>query len=167
MMRPLLLAVALLLVPAASAQAGVAKGDRAAELVNVKDGQGRKVSLRAYRGKWVVMTFGASWCGPCKLELPAWEKLARAYKAAGKPVAFLAVNIDEDAAAGRAFIARAGLTAMRAAYDSNRSSADAYDPPSMPSTYVIDPNGLVRHLHEGFHKGDDGKLRALLDSSIK
>jgi thiol-disulfide isomerase/thioredoxin len=158
--------VAALALPDA-AQAGIGKGDRAIELVNAKDARGRKVKLRSYRGKWVVITFGASWCKPCKEELPAWEKLAKAYRAAGKPVTFIAVNIDEDGAAGRAFVAKAKLAAMLAAYDPSRASADAYDPPTMPTTYVIDPNGLVRVRHEGYRKGDDGKLRSALDGLIK
>jgi len=161
----LFLGVVVAMVAPGAANAGVRKGDRAAELTTAKDGRGRKVQLRAYRGKWVVMTFGASWCAPCKAELPAWDKLARRYK--GKPVQFIAVNIDEDAAAGKKFVARAHLTALLAAFDPSRSSADAYDPPTMPSTFVIDPNGVVRHMHEGYHKGDEAKLGKLLDDFLK
>lgn len=162
-----LLAVGLMLVLAPAAEAGVRKGGRAPELTAAKDGRGRKVKLKSYRGRWVVVTFGASWCAPCKEELPAWEKLAAAYKKAARPVTFIAVNIDDDSAAGKQFIARARLSAMLAAYDPSKASADAFDPPTMPSTFVIDPNGLVRHLHEGYRKGDDGKLRSLLDGFLK
>jgi thiol-disulfide isomerase/thioredoxin len=166
-MRSLILAISLLLLAPRVAAAEVNEGDRAAELVNAKTASGRAVKLKSYRGKWVVVTFGASWCKPCKAELPAWEKLAKAYKAAGKPVVFIAVNIDQETAKGRKFVSDAGLSAMIAAFEPSGASAESYDPPTMPSTYVVDPNGLVRERHEGYRSGDEGKLRGKLDGFLK
>jgi peroxiredoxin len=153
----------LLAVPAARAE--VRKGDRASEFRGVKDARGKAVTLKAYRGKWVVVTFGASWCKPCKAELPAYEKLAR--KLAKKGVVFIAINIDKDRAKGRAFMKEAGLKKMRAAYDPRGATADIYDPPTMPSTFVIGPRGLVRHVHEGFRDGDDDGLARTLAKLMK
>lgn len=166
-LRPLLAAFALgLLLAAPSAHAEVRSGERAADLVGVKDARGRAVNLKAYRGKWVVLTFGASWCKPCKKELPAYEKLARRLAAAGKPVVFVAVNIDSDKQAGKKFMKQAGLKVVRAGYDPAGSSAKLYDPPTTPSTFVIGPRGIVRKLHEGFRGGDDKDLESFLNAQL-
>lgn len=163
-----LAAIALfMLVAAPAAHAGVGSGDRAAELVGVKDARGRTVTLKSYRGKWVVLTFGASWCKPCKKELPAYEKLARKLKAAGKPVVFVAVNFDTDKKAGIEFMKRAGLSVVRAGYDPAGSTPKVYDPPTTPSTYVIGPRGVVRKLHEGFRGGDEKELESFLNGQLK
>jgi thiol-disulfide isomerase/thioredoxin len=150
------------LLSAAPAGADVRSGDRATELVNVKDERGRKLRLRAYRGKWVVLTFGASWCAPCRRELPAYEKLAAQYKKDGDDVVFVAINVDEDQAAGRAFMKRMKLRYMVAGYDPDQSTVKVYNPPSMPTTFVISPQGVVVHMHRGYVGGDDAKLRAEL-----
>lgn len=153
------------LLSSSPAVAGVGQGDRAAELVAAKDARGRKVKLKSLRKKVVVLTFGASWCKPCKKELPAWEKLARRYKARG--VVFVAVNIDKDLATGKAFMKKAGLRAMRAAYEPSAGSVESYDPPTMPTTYVIDGRGIVRFRHAGFRSGDERTLSKQLDKLLE
>lgn len=158
-------AVALLGLLVVPASADVRKGDRASEFRGVKDARGKTVTLKAYRGKWVVVTFGASWCKPCKAELPAYEKLAR--KLAKKDVVFIAVNIDKDTSKGKAFMKQAGLKKMRAAYDPRGATADIYSPPTMPTTYIVDPRGLVRDLHQGFRSGDDDDLARTLAKLMK
>lgn len=152
-----------LALPAVSL-ADVDVGDRAAELVAAKDGKGTKVRLKSYRDKIVVVTFGASWCKPCKKELPAWETLARQYK--DKGVVFLAINIDKDAAKGKAFMKKAKLKAMRAVYEPSGATIESYDPPTMPTTYVLDKRGLVRYRHAGYRSGDDKKLAKHLDKLL-
>ncbi len=156
-------AFALVLAPA-TADAGVDVGDRAAELVGAKDGRGRRVKLKSYRGKIVVLTFGASWCKPCKKELPAWETLAKKYK--GKGVVFLAVNIDKDIAKGKKFVKKARLRAMRAAFEPSGATVESFDPPTMPTTYVIGKRGVVRERHRGYRKGDEQHLSKVLDKLL-
>src|ERR1041385_4024681 len=92
---------------AGPAVAGVKKGDRAAEFVQVLDAAGKPVSLRSLVDSIVVVTFGASWCGPCKKELPALEKLAQRYQQRRARVVFLAVNVDSDLGKGKKFIQNA------------------------------------------------------------
>ncbi len=152
-----------LVLPAISS-AQVDKGDRAAELVAAKDNRGKRVKLRSYRKKIVVLTFGASWCKPCKKELPAWEKLAAKYK--GKGVVFLAMNIDKDSAKGKKFMKQANLKAMRAIYEADGATVESYEPPTMPTTYVIDGRGIVRHRHAGYRSGDEKKLAKELDKLL-
>lgn len=146
------------------ALAGVGTGDRAPDLVAAKDDRGRKVKLKQYRDKVLVLTFGASWCQPCKKELPAWEKLAVRY--ADKGVVFMAVNIDKEQDKGKAFIKTAKLKTMRAVFEPDGGTVESYDPPSMPTTYVIDRRGVVRFVHAGYRGGDEAKLAKELDALL-
>lgn len=159
----LLLALAPWMAPA-TARAEVRTGDRAAEFIAVKDKAGKRIKLKSYRGKLVVLTFGASWCQPCKKELPAWDKLAGQYKEKG--VVFMAVNIDKELAKGEEFIGKAKLKVMRALYEPEGATVESYDPPSMPTTFVIDKKGVVRFVHAGFRSGDEKTLAAELDKLI-
>lgn len=149
---------------------GVSSGSRAPELDGAaKTEKGKKFRLKELRGGWVAITFGASWCKPCKAELPAWDKLAASYR--GK-VTFVAVNIDNDRKKGEKFVRKLKIRNMRVVYspEDKTTSADSYvggDDPKFPTTFVIDPNGIVRHVHREYHKGDDRKLAAKLDELMK
>ncbi|GAB4511938.1 MAG: hypothetical protein Tsb0020_29840 [Haliangiales bacterium] len=165
---PIVLCAALFLcssVAASSAWAEANVGDRAPAIKGARDARGKRTSLKSYRGKVVVVTFGASWCKPCKKELPAWEKLAASYRDRG--VVFLAVNIDKDAAKGKKFMGKAKLRAMRALYDSSGATAELYSPPTMPTTYVIGPRGIIRYRHAGYRAGDEKELAKKLDQLLK
>jgi cytochrome c biogenesis protein CcmG, thiol:disulfide interchange protein DsbE len=161
-----LLSLGILLALTGPAYAGVKQGDRAAEFVAVVDASGKAMSLKALKDKVVVVTFGASWCEPCKKELPAYEKLAQRYQKRGAQVVFIAVNIDSDPAKGKKFISQAGLRAVRAAYDKQKSTVESYDPPKMPSTFVI-RRGIVKHVHAGYAAGDENALAAVIDRELK
>lgn len=158
-----IVAVGLAAAAPAVATAKVRRGDRAAKFVSVKDARGKKFSLDKYKKHVVVLTFGASWCVPCKKELPAYEKLARQYK--GKKVLFLAVNIDQDAGKGKKFMKQAGLKAVRALYDPKGSTIKSYDPPKMPTTYVI-TRGVVKHMHGGYSAGDEDSIGKVVDKEL-
>jgi thiol-disulfide isomerase/thioredoxin len=165
-MNRLVLGLALVCLAATAATAEVKKGDRAPELEGAKLESGKAFKLKGYKGGWVVMTFGGSWCKPCKKELPAGEKLA--VKWSGK-VTFVAVNLDNDTSKGKKFMDGLKLKKMIRVYapEENTAAADIYSPPKQPSSYVIDPKGIVRELHEGYEGGDDRKMDRLLQSLVK
>ena len=131
-------------------------GDKAPEFVDVRDLHGRKMQLKSYRGRWTVLTFGASWCKPCKKELPAWDALAKKMKK--QPVVFVAINIDKQRDRGRGFMAQAKLRWMHAGYEPSGRTVEAYRAPAMPATYIIGPQGIIRYLHKGYRSGDSKKL---------
>jgi thiol-disulfide isomerase/thioredoxin len=159
----LAVAIAATLGVSGSASAGVRAGDRAAEFVRVADNAGKRISIKAYKDRVVVLTFGASWCAPCRRELPAYEKLASRY--VGKKVVFLAVNIDTDAGKGKKFMTQARLKLVRALFDPRGSTVESYDPPKMPSTFIIS-HGVVKHLHGGYSKGDENDIGRLVDKEL-
>jgi thiol-disulfide isomerase/thioredoxin len=150
---------------ATTARADVLKvGDRLAELDVAVDPGGKPVKLKAYKGKWVVLTVGADWCKPCAKELPTWDRLAG--ELAGK-VVFVAVDIDDDIAVGKKFHDKLKLRNMVRAYmPSDRSGvAGNYGSDHMPSTFVADGQGVVRLVREGFEAGDaDGEYKKFKDA---
>jgi cytochrome c biogenesis protein CcmG, thiol:disulfide interchange protein DsbE len=160
-----LVALLVAAAPVSGAFAGIKQGDRAAEFVQVVDASGKAMSLKRFKDQVVVVTFGASWCEPCKKELPAYEKLAQKYQKRGAAVVFIAVNIDTESAKAKKFMSQARLRAVRAAYDRQKSTVESYDPPKMPSTFVI-KRGIVKHVHAGYQSGDENKLAAIIDREL-
>jgi peroxiredoxin len=148
-----------------NASAEVKKGDHFVEL-DAKTAAGKKFRLKDMAGKWVAYTFGASWCQPCHKELVAWDKLAP--KFAGK-VLFAAVNINNDMTEGKDFITSLKLKHLFVVYmpDEDSPAMKAYDPARMPSTFIIDPTGVVRAVQYGYEKGGEDKLAATLAELIK
>ena len=153
---------------APSAHADVLKvGDRLAELDVAVDTNGKPFKLKAFKGKWVLVTVGADWCKPCAKELPTWDKLAGELK--GK-VVFVAIDIDDDIAVGKRFHDKLKLKHMVRVYmPSDKSGvAGSYGSDHMPSTFVADDKGIVRLVREGFEAGDaDGEYRKLKDALAK
>src|ERR1700722_5196662 len=98
-MKSLITTVAVLALSTAPAFAEIKQGDHAAELDAIA-ANGKHFRLKDMAGKWVLFTFGASWCQPCHKELPAWDKIAPKLK--GK-VVFVAVNIDNKLDEGKQF----------------------------------------------------------------
>ena len=146
-----------------TADAKVRKGDRAGSFVSVKTAAGKKFKLKSYKDRVVVLTFGASWCKPCKKELPAFEKLAKKYDK--KKVIFVAVNIDSNLEKGKAFVKKAGLKKVVAVYDPKSSTVESYEPPTMPSTFII-KRGIVKHVHAGYRSGDIEKLEKHINKEL-
>ncbi len=115
---------------------------------------GKAVRLSGLRGKPVVINFWATWCVPCKTEMPLLERTARENAA----VAFLEVDLNEDGEKIRAYFDQLGLTAVQPLLDVNSETSRRYALASVPSTFFIDAAGVIRHLYIG--ELDDDKLAA-------
>jgi len=171
-MRAVLVLAPLLALVAATrpAHADTLKvGDRLAELDSAVDVHGKPFRLKALKGSWTLITFGASWCKPCAKELPAWDKLAPEWK--GK-VRFIAVDLDSEVASGKRFHKDLRIRNMLLAYLSpDSASAAKYGSDHMPTTVVADPHGIIRYVRGGFEKGDVSgevkKMRAQLKKLVK
>jgi thiol-disulfide isomerase/thioredoxin len=156
---------AALLLATTPAFAEIKKGDHFVEL-DAKSAAGKAFHLKDMAGKWVLFTFGASWCAPCHKELPAWDKVAPKFK--GK-VLFVSVNINNNEKEGKEFMDSLKLKHVFPVFmpDENSPAMKAYDPDKMPSTFVIDPKGNLQIVQYGYDKGDEDKLAAALDSLVK
>ena len=106
----------------------------------VYDGNGNAVKLSDYFGKPIVLNFWASWCGPCKSEMPDFQKV---FEEMGDEVQFLMVNSTggrETLDSAKAFIADSGYT-FPVFYDTDLDASTIYGVYSLPSTYFIDGEG--------------------------
>ena len=148
---PRALVVLALLVSAPAAAAIHTVGQPATELDIAVDAAGKPFKLAALRGRWIVLSVGAAWCGPCQDELPVWNKLAGELR--GK-VTFISLALDNDLVDGKAFHQRLGVPNLMRAYLPEEKSqvAERYGAQQMPATFVIDPRGVIRYIQLGFDK---------------
>jgi peroxiredoxin len=114
------------------------------------------VRLSDYRGKVVLVDFWASWCAPCRQSLPLYEQLRAGF--AAEDFAILAVNLDEDAADARAFLAQHPVKYITL-QNPQGDIARAFGLKGMPSSYLIDRDGVVRERHVGFEPADIDTLK--------
>ena len=109
----------------------------------VYDLDGNSVKLSDFRGKPMILNFWASWCGPCKVEMPDLEE---AYLAYGSEIAFMTINLtdgrNETVESASSYIAGQGYT-FPVYYDTNMEATYAYGINSIPMTYFIDAEGNV------------------------
>jgi peroxiredoxin len=120
---------------------------------------GKPVALSGLRGKVVLVDFFASWCAPCREELPILDEISKSHRDAGLVV--LGVNIDNDAATAGKFLKEVPVS-FPVVHDAAKKVAKLYAPPTMPSSYVIDREGRIRHVHKGFRASDAAKIEAEL-----
>ena len=106
---------------------------------------GEKKHLADYQGKVVVLNFWATWCGPCKDEMPFFQEIYERY---GSEIAVLAVNNQETVDKVSPFVEELGLT-YEILMDNDGSVATQYQVIGFPTTYFIDPNGIIKFLHVG------------------
>ena len=143
------LALALLLAgPAAWAAGGTLKpwSGGATPPLALRDLQGREHKLADYRGKVVVLNFWATWCDPCREEMPAMQRLQD--KLAGKPFVILAVDYGEGAPRIKDFLKKVPVR-FTVLLDRDTSAATAWKVKVLPTTLVIDPDQRVRHVAVG------------------
>ncbi len=143
---------------AAAARAEVKPGDKALDF-SAATLAGQPLKLSSLRGKVVLLDFWASWCEPCKKELPLLSKIAPRLKAKG--IEIVAVNIDDDPKNAIAFLQEKGVR-LTVVADAGKKIVGRWEPPKMPSSFVIDRAGVVQKINGGFDVGDEAKLESQL-----
>ena len=108
---------------------------------------GAALDLAALRGRVVLVDFWASWCEPCRRELPELEALHRRYHDAGLTV--LGVNIDEERAVVDAFLRDQVPVTFPVLHDPTQTLADRWAPPKMPTLYLVDRDGTIGRVFPG------------------
>ncbi|WP_066092866.1 TlpA family protein disulfide reductase [Xanthomonas massiliensis] len=148
-MRAGLLSLALFCLSAFSAHAaGPSVGEVAPPALGRSHG-GETVDLSAYRGKIVVLTFWASWCGPCRSELPVLDALQK--RVGTDFLQVIAVNEDEDLQAYRNILRNMKDYRLLVVRDTGKAGAAAhYGINSYPNLWLIDPRGTVVSHHVGY-----------------
>ena len=120
----------------------------------IQNAQG-DLSMSDFRGKITYVDFWASWCGPCRLSLPALNSLNDEF--ADNPVQFLAISVDVVEEDAWDFLARYSVD-YPVVIDTEGDIARLFAVDGMPSGYLLDAEGRVREIHIGFKRGDELKL---------
>ncbi|HTZ20697.1 MAG TPA: TlpA disulfide reductase family protein [Opitutaceae bacterium] len=102
----------------------------------------------ATAGKILLVDFWASWCAPCKASFPVYARLQADYAVRG--LVIVAVSVDEDPAAYAAFVKKFAPPFVTVR-DATQQLVSAVNVPTMPTSYLVGPDGRVRHVHSGFH----------------
>lgn len=129
----------------------------------LKSRTGENIKLSELRGQIVMVNFWASWCGPCRIEMPLLEDLYQEYQDYGFEL--LGINVDENTADAERLLARIPVT-FPILLDPQSSVSKAWQVDAMPTTVLIDRDGMVRYLHRGYRSGEEKiyaeRLRALV-----
>lgn len=126
--------------------------------------EGRNLRLQEQRGQVVLINFWASWCGPCKQEMPHLNRLHDKYGSAG--FVMLGVNIDDDARLGAATAGRWGMR-FPVLLDADKTVTRQYDLGAMPATVLVDRDGRVRYLHRGYREGTEQAYERQIRELVK
>ena len=125
---------------------------------------GKSFSLAKHRGQVVMINFWATWCGPCRQEMPLLDGIYRKYKPMG--FTLVGVNVEPDPKAAEKWLGSNMRVTFPIAYDTDSRVSKLYRVAGMPSTVIVDRKGNVRYLHKGYKPGDENKyldqIRALI-----
>ena len=134
-----------------------------APLFALPDAAGNTVSLADFEGDVVLINFWASWCGPCREEMPLLDQLAERYGPLG--FTMLGINVEEDSQLADTFL-QGTPVAFPILYDRENSVSKLYDVIAMPTTILVDRQGQVRFVHHGYEPGYENdyqdQIRALI-----
>lgn len=137
-----LLAVSL---PAAASLKGKPAPDFA-----LKSTTGENLRLSEFRGDVVMVNFWATWCGPCRQEMPILDELYDRYQKVGFQL--IGVNIDDDPRRAIEMLESLGVS-FPVVFDDRKEVSEQYQVQAMPVTLLIDRDGIVRYTHFGYKPG--------------
>ncbi|MBY0482920.1 TlpA disulfide reductase family protein [Nitrosomonas sp.] len=120
-------------------------------------------NLQELKGEVVYVDFWASWCPPCVKSFSFLNQLDHDLKDKGLHV--IGVNLDEKIKDAQEFLAKYPANFSIVA-DSNKECAKVFEVMAMPTSYVIDRKGTIRHIHQGFRPGETEELRALITQLV-
>ncbi len=148
-LRPTLCAVGLTgLLMTAGVNAGVDGGP--APDFALKSETGENLRLSEFRGEVVMINFWASWCGPCRQEMPLLDELYTQYHPLGFTI--LGVNVEEDSSQAKQLLKEFPVN-FPILFDNKSEVSQLYKVVAMPSTVLVDRDGNVRYLHQGYKPG--------------
>ncbi len=129
----------------------------------LKSSTGENLRLSEYRGDVVMINFWATWCGPCRQEMPLLDELYNRYERVGFNL--LGVNIDDDSRRAMQMIDELGVD-FPVLFDARKEVSKLYEVEAMPVTVIVDREGTVRYVHYGYKPGYEEKyldqVRSLL-----
>jgi thiol-disulfide isomerase/thioredoxin len=125
---------------------------------------GKNLKLSELAGNVVLINFWASWCGPCREEMPLLNALHSKYEALGFTV--LGVNVEEDVNGAKGFLNDFPVD-FPVLLDNTNVVTKQYKVIAMPTTVVVDRDGNMRFLHQGYKSGDEAKYRQMVKKLVR
>ncbi|MFZ4700331.1 MAG: TlpA disulfide reductase family protein [Candidatus Methylumidiphilus sp.] len=126
-------------------------------------GDAKTYALKQFKGNVVYVDFWSSWCGPCAQSFSFLNEMHRDLK--GRGLQIIGVNLDEAAEDAKAFLA-AHPASFDVVADANQQCAKDFDVKAMPSSYLIDRKGVIRHVHLGFRPEEAKAFRVLAEQLL-
>jgi len=161
-LKSIVLGALVTVITATSVASSGLAGQAAPDFV-LKSSTGENLRLSEHRGDVVMINFWATWCGPCRQEMPLLDDLHSRYERVG--FSLLGVNIDDDSRRAMQMIEELGVS-FPVLFDESKEVSKLYDVEAMPVTVLVDRAGTVRHIHHGYKPGYEEKylteIRALL-----
>ena len=161
-MKNLLLGLTLSVFAATSLASSDLTGQAAPDFA-LKSSSGDNLRLSEYRGDVVMVNFWATWCGPCRQEMPLLDELYSRYERVG--FSLLGVNIDDDSRKAMNMVSELGVS-FPVLFDARKEVSKLYKVEAMPVTVLIDREGTIRYVHHGYKPGYEDKylnqIRSLL-----
>ncbi len=144
-------------------QAAQSMGGEAPDFT-LKSNVGENLRLNEYRGEVVMINFWASWCGPCRQEMPLLEELYAQYSPLGFTI--LGVNVEEDASKAKDLLKEIPVS-FPILFDTASEVSKRYDVVAMPTTVLVDRDGNVRYVHHGYKPGYEQEYQQQVRSLIR
>jgi thiol-disulfide isomerase/thioredoxin len=127
---------------------------------------GKAIDLSQFKGQVVMINFWATWCKPCRDEMPLLEDIYKKYKPMG--FTMLAVNVEPDSKAAEVWLGKLSKpVTFPVAFDTDSKVSKMYKVAVMPSTVIVDRKGNVRVMHKGYKAGDENIYLTQIRSMLK
>jgi peroxiredoxin len=130
----------------------------------LKSRTGETVSLADLRGQVVMINFWATWCGPCRQEMPHLEALYQRYEKLGFKL--LAVNVEQDPKGADKWLAETPVS-FPVLFDPDNNVSKLYEVVAMPSTVIVDRGGNVRFVHHGYKPGYEDEYQTQVRTLLR
>lgn len=122
----------------------------------LKDSKGDNVRLAEQHGQVVMLNFWASWCGPCRQEMPLLDGISKKYSKMG--FVLYGINVEQDNKDAKKMLQDLGVS-FPILYDPESKLSVLYSVDAMPTSVMIDKKGQIRYVDRGYKPGDENKYR--------
>ncbi len=160
--RSLCLSIYLLLVGVTVSHAAELSGK--APDFTLKSMNGKNLKLSEFRGQVVMLNFWASWCAPCRQEMPLLEDLYKKYKPLG--FTLLGVNVEQDSSKASTLL-RSIKVSFPILFDNQNKVSKLFTVSAMPTTVIVDRDGNMRYLHQGYKPGYELEYQKQIRSLLR
>ena len=130
----------------------------------LKSQKNDNLKLSELRGKVVLINFWASWCGPCRQEMPVLDELYRHYRSLDFTI--LGVNVEQNSDDAKSLLKDVPVT-FPILFDTENKISKLYDVKGMPSTVLVDRDGNIRYVHMGYEPGVESEYQTQIRALIR